>query len=424
MPKGQPLFRSEALAHSQNQWLGKVLLASPLSQRVFVVFVLVAVAALLAFLVFGEYTRKARVAGWLVPQQGLVKVLAPQAGVVVEVRVREGTAVRAGQPLMVLSAERQSAAMGATQAQITRLLEARQGSLAEERGQQEQLLAQQREALARRVEALRAEDGQIGREIELQRARVRLAEEAAARHGLLQSRGFISPQQRQEKEAELLDQRSRLGTLQRALMTTRRDLVTLQAELDDLPLKAQARLAEITRSIDELDQERVQSEALRRIVLPAPQDGVVTAIQAEAGSSVGTTTPLLSIVPANAQLEAHLFGTSRAIGFVRPGQPVLLRLHAYPYQKFGHQQGTVGAVSRSAVSPAELPPHLAGMQSLYGSGEPVYRISVRLERQHVTAYGRPEPLAAGMQLEADVLLDRRRLIEWMFEPLFSLTGKI
>jgi membrane fusion protein len=28
-----------------------------------------------------------------------------------------------------------------------------------------------------------------------------------------------------------------------------------------------------------------------------------------------------------------------------------------------------------------------------------------------------------MQVEADVLLDRRRLIEWVFEPLASLAGR-
>jgi membrane fusion protein len=29
-----------------------------------------------------------------------------------------------------------------------------------------------------------------------------------------------------------------------------------------------------------------------------------------------------------------------------------------------------------------------------------------------------------MQLEADVLIESRRLIEWMLEPLFSVTGKM
>jgi membrane fusion protein len=40
----------------------------------------------------------------------------------------------------------------------------------------------------------------------------------------------------------------------------------------------------------------------------------------------------------------------------------------------------------------------------------------------VRAYGQPVPLQPGMQLDADVLLERRRLIEWVFDPIFTLTG--
>jgi membrane fusion protein len=39
------------------------------------------------------------------------------------------------------------------------------------------------------------------------------------------------------------------------------------------------------------------------------------------------------------------------------------------------------------------------------------------------AYGHAQPLTAGMQLEADVMQDRRRLIEWVFEPLIALGRK-
>jgi membrane fusion protein len=48
---------------------------------------------------------------------------------------------------------------------------------------------------------------------------------------------------------------------------------------------------------------------------------------------------------------------------------------------------------------------------------------VRLARQEVTVYGRPVPLQPGLQLDADVLIERRRLIEWVFDPLFTLTGR-
>ena len=38
------------------------------------------------------------------------------------------------------------------------------------------------------------------------------------------------------------------------------------------------------------------------------------------------------------------------------------------------------------------------------------------------AYGEAVPLRPGMQLEADVLAETRRLVEWVLDPLFTLTG--
>ena len=117
-------------------------------------------------------------------------------------------------------------------------------------------------------------------------------------------------------------------------------------------------------------------------------------------------------------LEAQLLVPSRAIGFIEPGNTVLLRYQAYPYQKFGHHIGRVTRVSRSAVNPGES-------NALAGSGqatEPYYRVLVALDAQTVMAYGKPESLRPGMALEADILSERRRLYEWLLEPLYSLRG--
>ena len=45
-----------------------------------------------------------------------------------------------------------------------------------------------------------------------------------------------------------------------------------------------------------------------------------------------------------------------------------------------------------------------------------------LSSQTVTAYGAQTPLQPGMTLEADVALERRRLFEWMLDPLYAVTG--
>lgn len=239
----------------------------------------------------------------------------------------------------------------------------------------------------------------------------------------MRERGFVSVQQLQQQEEGRLDQALKLRALQRNRAATKREPVTLEAELSDLPLKSRTQIGKIERNIAALKQELAEAEARRQIVIPAPQDGTVTAIQAEPGGNANVTTPLLSIVPAGTKLEAHLLSPSRAIGFLRSGQRVLLRYQAYPYQKFGQYVGVLDNVSRSAVSPGELPPQLSGLASLYAANEPVYRITVSLASQTVTAYGKPVPLQSGMQLEADVVIESRRIFEWVIEPLYTLTGK-
>lgn len=76
-------------------------------------------------------------------------------------------------------------------------------------------------------------------------------------------------------------------------------------------------------------------------------------------------------------------------------------------------------VSRSALSPQEVA-MLVGGQVI----APLYRVMVRLNDQYVHAYGEPVALRPGMALSADIRIDRRRLIEWILEPLYGFGRRI
>lgn len=427
-PDRVQLFRHEVLAERQNQWVGSVVLAPRASHRLFTMVAAVACAGLVALLLLGHFTRTARLGGWLVPQEGVARVFAPRPGVVTAMHVREGAQVHKGDPLLNLSDELRSASLGATQALVMRRLQERRDSLADEQLQQRQLLAQQQTGLAGRIAALDSEHAQIESEMRLLKERALIAMRSEDLHRLQFDQGFISEQRLQLVRAERLEQQSRIAALERSRLANRRDRLAAQAELRDLPLRAQRELGLLDRSISQLDQERAETEARREIVVTAPQDGNVTSIQAVAGTNADTAVPMLSIVPLHRHLEAHLYGPSRAIGFVRAGQRVLLRYQAYPYQKFGHHEGMVRSVSQSAVGPGELPRELAGLGALAGSPgglvtEPIYRITVSLDTPALESGGASLPLQPGMQLEADVSLERRRLVEWLLEPVFRITGR-
>ena len=108
---------------------------------------------------------------------------------------------------------------------------------------------------------------------------------------------------------------------------------------------------------------------------------------------------------------------TRAAGFIKPGQKVALRYQAFPYQRFGHHEGEVTRVGRSVIQPNETSLPVA-------VNEPVYRVTVKLPSQGVMAYGQAMNLQSGMGVDADIRLDTRRVIEWFFEPILSVTGRV
>ena len=81
------------------------------------------------------------------------------------------------------------------------------------------------------------------------------------------------------------------------------------------------------------------------------------------------------------------------------------------------EKGVVTEISRTVWSPGERLGPLTAK-------EPVYRIEVKLERQSVSALGNEIALRPGMLVNADILLERRTLLEWLFEPVLQLRGRL
>lgn len=420
------LFRTEVVDTHQQVWLGGMQLIRPLSLTVLTACAVAAAATVVGYLYLGEYTRKARVAGVLVPDRGVIRLVTPETATVVDRPAREGATVRQGDVMFVLSVDR-GTTTGDAQASVQQSLAAKERSLQGALQQQADLLEAQRQALERQLADRRGELVQLETEARLHRQRLALAQQALARLESLQADNYISSAQVQAKSEEVLGVQAQLQGLERQRATQVREIGVLEAARRELPLRSQTATGELERDLATVAKEAAEAESRQRIVVRAPTDGVVGAVLAEPGQSVTPAAALASLVPAEARLQAHLYAPSSALGFVRPDQSVLLRYAAYPYQKFGHQLGHVLQVSRTPLQAGELSGvPLAGVANTYSTvnGEPLYRITVALDRQTVDAYGQAQALTAGMQLEADVQLDRRRLIEWLFEPLLGLTGRV
>ena len=416
MPDARSLFRPEALETQRQQWLGRVQLVRPLSLTVLTAGVVAVALALVAFLALAQYTRKATAVGVLVPDSGLIRLVPAVAGTVLERHVSEGQTVSAGEVLFVIGVER-PLLDPAAQAQVQRSLAERRRSLEGAARQEQSLVRARQSALERRLQALELEQAQVDSEAALQRQRLALAEQSLARLQSLQAQQFISDAQVQTKNEELLGLRAAAQALARQRAALGRERAELEGELGTLPLTAGNTVGGIERDLALLAREVAEQDGERRLVVRAPQAGTVGAVLAERGQSVTPASALASLVPAGAALQAHLFAPSSAIGFVRPEQTVRLRFEAFPYQKFGHQPGHVVQVSRTPLAASELA--ALSLPAVAADGEPMFRITVALDEAPAAM-----PLAAGMRLQADVLLERRRLVEWLFEPLLGLGSRI
>jgi membrane fusion protein len=407
----KPLFRQEVLDARQNGWLGGISLAQPLSARV-LSFAAFAIAALvIAFLAFGNYTRRSSVTGELVPDLGVSSVVAPGSGVVARLLVEEGARVEAGQPLALIDVPRATAdgqdALGA----IRDGLRARHDSTQAQGESQVAQVDAQIEGTRRQLQAAREELVQVGAAIATRVELEHIGRETEQRYADIAAKQYVSQVQLNQQRQAVLDLVNARQALERQATQLRRTIAQFEQDLRELPLQRSALLAGTAGDLAQLDTERVQQEANGQLLLKAPVSGLVAHQMIEPGQAVQGGQALLSILPQGSHLQAMLMVPSRAIGFIAPGDRVQLRYQAFPYQKFGHHVGRVLQISRSATEPKD-------------GGEPRYRVLVALERQAITAYGKAEALRPGMLVDADILGERRKLYEWVLEPLYSVNGKL
>lgn len=421
-PPVRHLFRAQAVEFVNSRQYGAVILVSNISHRVLTGFFCTAAIAIMFFFIFFTTARKAETAGVLLPSNGLIRVRPRQAGIVTEVRAKEGQTVRAGDVLFVLSNERNIGTHQSAESTISTLLQNRRDSFREELLQASQQSNQRMLAAQKRAAALLEEGTRLDSQITLQRSHVALVTQGFRRFKDLHDKNYISAAQLEDKEGELLDQRQRLAELERLKSVNERDRASAEADFRDLQYQAQRDEAALKRDALAIQQDLAESEARREIRVTAPTAGTVTAVAVDVGKSVSVDSTLTSILPAGSELEAEVYAPSRAIGFVKPGMKVLLRYQAYPYQKFGQYEAVVHEVAGTPMSAQDLALPGAAM-SASQTAEPLYRIRLKLKRQSVRVYGKEVALKPGMRLDASIILEHRRLYEWVLEPLFSISGR-
>ncbi|MDC4308400.1 HlyD family secretion protein, partial [Acinetobacter baumannii] len=256
-----------------------------------------------------------------------------------------------------------------------------------------------------------------------QQERVNLAKRNQQRYLNILHESAISQEEFEAKKINYLDQMAQYESLQREKGSLEKQITEQQISLSGLKNKQNNEIEQLERLLSSNTQELIEMQSKQHIAIQANSSGIIGAINTEVGQFVDLSKPLLTILPENTLLIAQLYVPSRAIGFVKKGDQVLLRYQAYPYQKFGHARAQILSVAKTAIASQDLKT-IGVISPQQISNEPVYLVRAELDKQIVKAYGKDMPLQVGMILEGDIMHEKRKLYEWVLEPLFSITGKL
>lgn len=415
----QSLFRQEALDAANRGNLGIVALYCPPYRWLVISVVVLITAATALFFIFGSYTKYESSTGELLPKNGMLIIPPPVSATVVDIPVKEGQHVEKDDVLMVLSSE-VSTQLGQTRQVIAENLKGQRERLQQNLVTLEKLHQVEMKGLTDTIASLKLQQEQLKLQLTHRRKQVSLAKMQLDKLEAMHNEGYASSRQMEEQESNLLDSQARYQEYQRQLLDISQKIVQTEQQLHEKPLDDEKKRNDIERQLADNRQSMAENEARRSFELRAPKSGYVGMIMVKNGQMLTAGQSAIAVLPSNTELVARIMVNTQSIGFIQPGQRVVLRYKAFPYQKFGQQYGKVIEVSRTALSPQEVTT-LTGKNNIQ---EQQYRVLVSLDKQSITAYAQNEKLKPGMALDADFIVDKRRLYEWVLEPIFALGHKI
>jgi hemolysin D len=264
-----------------------------------------------------------------------------------------------------------------------------------------QHLIEQRQAA---MEATKATIARLETTVPMQNERAGAYKQLVDENYISRMEYLAAEKQRVEETQELARQQAILSQDAAALAEAEK---TYRALVSEFQRAHTAELTDAETKAASLAQEVVkagQRHALQR--LTAPIDGTVQQVAVHTvGGVVTPAQQLLVVAPREHQLEVEAMVENKDIGFVKAGQPVEVKVEAFPFTLYGTIPGKVVTVSDDAV-PLER-------------GGLVYAARVSMDRSTILVEGRSVNLSPGMAVTVEIKTGQRRLIEFFLSPLLK-----
>lgn len=364
---------------------------------------------------FGSYTSRINVLGHISPSGEVINIYSNQTGIVTSISTHPGDIVAKGRPLLSIADNQLSKNSSPYQKQknilmtklalINKKIDIAKYNFNRRMKNIESEITFYTNALNSIREIIKASDEK--REI---------SKENIYRLEKLLKNNSVSKKQFQDSQLEFLDSLIISKQFLQQENELKLRIFELNNKMEDLKITLDETLLVSQESFSTLNQELIILEAswMREVI--SPIDGYIGAINISLGQNITHQQLLMTLVPNINPLEATLYVTNKAIGFIKKGAPVKLKLDPFPYQKFGYITGKITSISSTSIPASELRNSF--------SNEPSYIIKVKLDKQSINAYGENVDIKPSTTLSADISIDSRYIYEWILEPLLTIKGSI
>jgi membrane fusion protein, hemolysin D len=223
------------------------------------------------------------------------------------------------------------------------------------------------------------------------------------------------------------------------------DLASLTASLEVISRDAEKavqafvsddaeKLDDAERRVEDVEQRLAKAQAeLDRLTLRAPIAGrVQSSIITNVGQVVASGQEIMRIVPEDSGLEIEAYVRNRDIGFVSVGQEAVVKVESFPYTRYGAIHARVVRIARDAIpepdaEAIEGDPARVSNAAGFAGGERtqnlVFPVVLKPDAATITVDGVAEPLTSGMAVTVELKTGARRMLEYLFAPLVEVASK-
>lgn len=218
-----------------------------------------------------------------------------------------------------------------------------------------------------------------------------------------------------EKEKELIQYEEDLNVQRNTLAEIKAKLQVLatQKEQEKLNFKNDVlyRLQEASNKEKLLKDEYANAQWIDGLTtIKAPEDGMIQEMEIHTvGGVVTPAQTLMKLVPSDSVLEIEAMVLNKDVGFVEEGQDVSIKVDSFPYTRYGTIDGKLVHLSRDAVENEQL-----GL---------IYIARISMSRDTVRVEDKDVRLSAGMSVSAEIKTGRRRLMEIILTPFMEYASE-